>query len=87
MDELIANFCAVSAADSETAKHFLAAAENDLDTAISLYLDNNAQSSTGNFLDQPESSHLEYEASSKEGELFQSTLISHNQITIEFIYI
>lgn len=38
-DEAIAEFCAVTGADDATARHFLAAAEGNLDAAVSLFLD------------------------------------------------
>ncbi|PJF17376.1 hypothetical protein PSACC_02862 [Paramicrosporidium saccamoebae] len=39
-DGQIASFCAVTGADEKTAQHFLAAAGNDVELAVSLFLDN-----------------------------------------------
>jgi hypothetical protein len=39
-DEQIASFCAVTGTDEKTAQHFLSAAENDVELAVSLFLDN-----------------------------------------------
>jgi hypothetical protein len=38
-DDLIANFCAVTGGDDQTARHFLSAAAGDLESAVSLFLD------------------------------------------------
>lgn len=40
-DEIMANFCAVTGADEDSALHFLSAAAGDLEMAVSLYLDTN----------------------------------------------
>lgn len=39
VQELIANFVAVTGADTQTAEHYLAANENDLEAAVGLYLE------------------------------------------------
>lgn len=46
-DEAIANFCAVTGADENTAKHFLAASNGDLDSAVSLFLDGGSAGGIG----------------------------------------
>lgn len=39
-DENVASFCAVTGADDDAARHFLSAAEGDVEVAVSLFLDN-----------------------------------------------
>lgn len=39
-DEAIANFCAVTGADDTTARHYLGAADGDVDAAVMFYLEN-----------------------------------------------
>lgn len=47
VDEAIAEFCAVTGADDATARHFLAAAEGNLDAAVSLFLDGGSAGLSG----------------------------------------
>lgn len=39
MDELVAQFCAITAADSDTANRYLVVADQDLETAVTLFLE------------------------------------------------
>lgn len=60
LDEAVANFCAVTGADDETAHHYLAAAGNDVEVAVGLFLDGTSlegravtSSSTGGVINPP----------------------------------